>query len=110
MIEDKDSKTKFVFTWVSSSQGLNGFLPNDPDDKPTATILTKSSGFWEFKFKDIDGKGRIQVGSGIEYNPIDMIENIYEHLLENYGEKKRSNKVRTNEKTSFSKAFKGEWE
>ena len=29
---------------------------------------------WDFTFKNVDGSGRVSVGQGCDYNPLQMIE------------------------------------
>jgi hypothetical protein len=37
---------------------------------------------WDFRFPQTDGSGRVRVGAGCQYNPLQMIEAMYGHVCD----------------------------
>ena len=58
---------------------IHGFAPADPHNAPSVVINTFPL-HWEFSFRDVSGSGRVRIGSGCDYNPLQMVEALYTHL------------------------------
>jgi len=70
-------------SWVVSGDGgmeLLGFA--EGDEEPVARIKMTTKGHWTFTFREFGGSGRVQVRAGDDYNPLDLVENLYGHLKE----------------------------
>tara|TARA_R110000803_G_scaffold107958_5_gene176172 strand:- start:8362 stop:8673 length:312 start_codon:yes stop_codon:yes gene_type:complete len=57
---------------------LHGFF--EDDSKPSIVIRTSSLS-WDFEFDGLDGSGRVRVGAGCEYNPLQMVEAMWSVML-----------------------------
>ena len=50
-----------------------------PSKKPDVKVKVHPL-HWDFEIDGHDGSGRVRVGSGCQYNPLQMIEAMYSHL------------------------------
>lgn len=48
-------------------------------DEPEIMVECKQQN-WDFTFKNVDGSGRVRVGQGCDYNPLQMIEALWATL------------------------------
>jgi hypothetical protein len=55
---------------------LKGFL-----DGELAVVVTTGSSHWAFEFPEHIGKGKVRVGQGCDYNPLQMIEAMFNHVI-----------------------------
>mgnify|MGYP003644359886 CR=1 FL=1 len=58
---------------------LHGFF--DDDSRPSIMVRVSSMN-WDFTFEGMDGSGRVRVGAGCEYNPLQMIEAMWRVMLQ----------------------------
>ena len=105
--------------WIvagNNSMEMHGYTDDDSPRKPTIKAMCSGSGEWTFTFKGIAGTGRIQVGKGADYNPLDLIESLLHHITTTGA---TLNKDQPNPKTAeieivkqatFDKAFNEEWQ
>lgn len=119
MHDEGDENIMKTVNWIvagSNSMEMHGYTDEDKPRSPTIKVLSSGSGEWSFTFRDIAGTGRIQVGQGADYNPLDLIESLYHHIQTAGG---TFNKAQSNPKTAeikivkqatFNKAFSEEWE
>lgn len=65
--------------WGYDNEGaLDAWSPSHiPDVKVKVHPL-----HWDFEIDGHDGSGRVRVGSGCQYNPLQMIEAMFQHLTE----------------------------
>lgn len=59
--------------------GYNSESDFHPDRVPDARIKI-SPLHWDFSFTGHDGSGRVRIGAGCQYNPLQMVESLYTHL------------------------------
>ena len=77
-------------TWVVAGQNgmeLWGFTNShdinprmDDGDEPDA-IVKVSPLHWDFRFPSTAGSGRVRIGAGCSYNPLQMIEAMWGHVI-----------------------------
>jgi hypothetical protein len=75
-----------TYNWIvggSENKELHGYSQSDTDLEPSIIVKTSADGYWTFKFKNIQGTGRIQVSKGSDYNPLDLIETFHDHIIHN---------------------------
>lgn len=64
--------------WGYDNERTDEWTPTtEPDCKVKITPL-----HWDFSFPSHDGVGRVRIGAGCQYNPMQMIEAMYVHLAE----------------------------
>ena len=98
-----------------NSMEIHGFTQGDSGDSPTIKVLTSASGTWSFTFREVTGTGRIQVGAGADYNPLDLIESLYHHVpastkVLNSKSQTKTAEVEHFDVSTFGKDFKVAWE
>lgn len=117
-MHDEGDDIMETINWLvagKNSMEMHGFTNSDDGNDPTIKVLTSASGTWTFTFRDIVGTGRIQVGAGADYNPLDLIESLYHHVKSstnviNNKSKGKVAQVKTFDVTGFDKGFKVNWE
>jgi len=57
---------------------LHGFFL---DDSNPSIFIRVNSMNWDFTFDGLEGSGRVRVGSGCEYNPLQMIEAMFNIMM-----------------------------
>ena len=62
--------------------GKSGLLLKGYVDNELVVIVTTGSTHWQFEFSDHKGKGRVRVGQGCDYNPLQMIEAMFNHVVD----------------------------
>ena len=72
-----------------------------------AKVTTLSLGYWTFTFDGYDGEGRVRVGAGCDYNPLQLVESMYAHVVG--GTAHPVGRVET-DKDDYDVEFKTEWE
>ena len=84
MMGDEAQQRHAMAWFVCGEEGmsLHGFMPENQDD-PAVRVTVTDKGFWVFTFNDRPGQGRIQVRTGCDYNPLDLIESMYHHVVTN---------------------------
>ena len=60
---------------------LHAFDRAKPKSKPIIVCKT-ASGNWNFTIEGVDGSGRVRVGRGCNFNPLQMMEALYGMLLD----------------------------
>lgn len=61
----------------NSSQGR---LPEELLDVEPDIVVAIHPLHWDFRFPACDGSGRVRVGAGCQYNPIQMVEAMWGHV------------------------------
>jgi len=118
MHDEGDGNEMQIINWVvagTNSMEIHGYAEGDNPRQPTVKVLTTGSGEWSFTFRDMQGTGRIQVGKGGDYNPLDLIESLYHHMTSSVAtiNKGQSNpktaQVKMTDRVDFEHAFGDEW-
>jgi hypothetical protein len=117
-MHDEGDDIMETINWLvagKNSMEMHGFTNGDDGNDPTIKVLTSASGTWTFTFRDVVGTGRIQVGAGADYNPLDLIESLYHHVKSstnviNSKSKDKVAQVKTFDVKGFDKGFKVNWE
>ena len=119
MHDEGDENIMKTVNWIvagNNSMEMHGYTDSDRPRSPTIKAMCSGSGEWTFTFKGITGTGRIQVGKGADYNPLDLIESLYHHITTTGGtlNKGQSNpktaEIEIVKKATFNRAFSEEWE
>tara|TARA_Y100000361_G_C11091878_1_gene306870 strand:+ start:504 stop:797 length:294 start_codon:yes stop_codon:yes gene_type:complete len=66
-----------TFIWTSEALVLVG---RDENGKELARVKTGGT-HWDFQFTDIGGNGRVRVGPGCNYNPLDLIQEMFQQVV-----------------------------
>jgi hypothetical protein len=71
--------TKVIWK-VAGDRGmeLHGYFGGD--SKPSIVVRVNSMN-WDFTFDGLEGSGRVRVGAGCEYNPLQMVEAMWGVML-----------------------------
>jgi hypothetical protein len=118
MQEDRDEHM-VGFSWIvggSSNMEMHAYTEGDEPNDPTISVIMADTGEWTFKFKKIAGSGRIQVTKGCDYNPIDLIESLYHHILKlpktpaTPNNRKPAGIIEFDPNTAFSDKVRDEWQ
>ena len=57
---------------------LHGYFDGDSNHSITVRVNSMN---WDFTFEGLEGSGRVRVGTGCEYNPLQMIEAMWSVML-----------------------------
>lgn len=120
-MHDEGDDIMQTVNWIvagNNSMEMHGYTEQDSPSNPTIRVMSSGSGEWSFTFREITGKGRIQVGKGGDYNPLDLIESLYHHMttsvkgatLFNSQSNPKPAEVDVVKKATFDKAFSEAWE
>lgn len=118
MWDDEGEEGMETINWLVAGQNsmeMHGYTIGDDGNDPTIKVMTSASGTWTFTFRDIVGTGRIQVGAGADYNPLDLIESLFQHVKSatkviSDKSKPKTAEVKVFDVTNFDKAFKVDWQ
>lgn len=119
MHDEGDENIMKTVNWIvagNNSMEMHGYTEEDKPRSPTIKALCSGSGEWSFTFKNMSGTGRIQVGKGADYNPLDLIESLYHHItttgatLNKDQPNPKSVEVEVVKSATFDKAFSEAWE
>lgn len=115
---DEGEEGMETINWLvagKNSMEMHGYTVGDDGNDPTIKVMTSASGTWTFTFRDIVGTGRIQVGAGGDYNPLDLIESLFHHVKSatkviSDKSNPKTAEVKVFDVTNFDKAFKVDWQ
>ena len=63
-------------------EGESGFELIGEDEYGASVVLVKTGGsHWSFSFPSFGGSGKVRVGDGCDYNPLQMIEAMFDHVV-----------------------------
>ena len=77
-------------------------------DEPVVKVQCQSLGYWTFEFARYDGSGRVRVGPGCDYNPLQLVEAMFTHVIQ--GNDLPHGRVNTDDSSEFDIEFSEEWE
>jgi hypothetical protein len=65
------------FIWTSEAGNIVG---RDESGKELARVKTGGT-HWDFFFTEIGGNGRVRVGAGCNYNPLGLIQQMFQQVV-----------------------------
>jgi len=75
-----------LMRWVVSGRlgmELWGFIDDDSDCSSNPDAIVRISPLhWDFTFPNTQGSGRVRIGAGCTYNPLQMIEAMWQQIIE----------------------------
>ena len=101
------SEHKGILDWrIDGHRGLD--LIGYENDSPVAKVSSRSLGYWTFEFSNYDGSGRVRIGPGCDYNPLQLVEAMFTHVVQ--GTDAPQGRVTTESDADFDIDFRSDWE